>query len=127
MTIRCVVIAVFSVFAHIRILGPRQVMINCANTVVWLKFCASSSTSCIIRLFHLWLHRCQLCNQCFLLILALVFVFTLHTLYRALKCVTCGKIDNTMQVLHLTISVCVTALKNNLGILCIESSTFNMI
>ena len=66
-------------------------------------------------------------SQCFLLILALVFVFTLHTLYRALKCLTCGKIDNTMQLLHLTISVCVTAPNHNLSILCIESSTFNMI
>ena len=59
MTIRSVVIAVLSDITHIRILGPSQSMTVCAYTVVWLKLSASASISCIKRLLHLLLHRCQ--------------------------------------------------------------------
>ena len=59
MTIRNVVIAVFSMLAHIRILGPLQVMINCAYTVAWMAFYASATISRIKHLLHQWLHRCQ--------------------------------------------------------------------
>ena len=42
MTIRSVVIAVLSDFAHIRILGPSQPIRTFAYTVVWLKLSASA-------------------------------------------------------------------------------------
>ena len=56
MTIISVVITVFSVFAHLRILGPCQAMPICVYAVLGLKLSGSASISCIKRLLLKRIH-----------------------------------------------------------------------